>query len=162
MNTKEFLEMDYDTRVKKVNELLKKYDDDSLRKVSEFLGLSYSTFCKEMSKGDYVYIKRANQYFKFLREDSPQKQPLDYNKELEFLRNNIEHLAILINGNKNCELRLDSRIYTSDSSLVNKNLKINNAIYIEFINLCEKEFNYLKIQDLISQALVEFTYKYKK
>lgn len=160
MNTKEFLEMDYHIRAKKVNDMLQKYEGDSLKKVSEALCINYSTLCKEMAKGDYVYIKRDNKYYRFIRNsEEGSHTTTDYTIELNFIRNNLAKLETIITST-NTPFELDKRVYISDV-LVNKNIKISEDIYNEFVVICQTCFPYLKIQDIISQCLLIFINNYK-
>lgn len=57
MNKEEFYAIDPDVRVEHINKLLL---NRSLNDVAEEIGISPSTFSKEMTVGDYVYIKREN------------------------------------------------------------------------------------------------------
>ncbi|GAY78711.1 hypothetical protein NBRC111894_4265 [Sporolactobacillus inulinus] len=55
---------------------------------------------------------------------------------------------------------MDKSVYDPDVKLVTKSIKVNNEIYSRFITLCENEFPHLKLKDLISQALLDFTKSY--
>jgi len=155
LDTKEFLEMDHDVRVKKINTMLQEYEEYSLKKVSEVVGINYSTFCKEMARGDYVYIKRDNKYYKFIKDTNASFSHItNYTLELNFIRDNLAKLETLMSYT-NASFALDKRVYMSDS-LVNKNIKISENIYNEFIDICQTHYPYLKIQDIVSQCLLNF------
>lgn len=158
--------MDPDIRAEKINALLENSD---LRGVSQMLDIPYSTFTKEMQKGDYVYIARENKYFKFIRNKNDYvssksyiKGTEDYTEELAFLKENLEMLKKLVaNSEENKMLILDKAIYDTKAKFVNKNLKVNEAIYEKFSKLCESQFPHLKIQDIIAQSLLDFINKYQ-
>jgi DNA-binding transcriptional regulator YhcF (GntR family) len=128
MNTKEFLETSPDKRVITINAMLNKYENDSLRKVAEELKINYSTFCKEMAKGDYVYIKRDNKYYKFIRDTNNSLSDKNISNELEYLISNFNKLQKLIDSTENNYLILDKKVYSQPEQIVNKNIKINSLI----------------------------------
>ncbi|MCY1105141.1 hypothetical protein P5F80_10310 [Shouchella clausii] len=68
MNKDKFHTANSKDRVAIVNDLLKKEGFD-LQKVADALEMNYSTFTKLMQEDDYVYIKRENQYYKFVRDE---------------------------------------------------------------------------------------------
>lgn len=161
MNANQFYEMDTSKRVTIINKMLEKYESDALARVAEELGIRYGAFCKEMLKDDYVYIKRENKYYKFIREiEHHNKLKNDYLEELDFIRNNLQDLKSLVDRKKDISFVLDKKVYSSNK-VVNKTIKISEDIYEEFLSICEAKFNYLKIQDIISQCLLEFINKYK-
>ncbi|MDR6244940.1 hypothetical protein [Paenibacillus hunanensis] len=89
MNKESFFTMQYDKRAEEVNKLLQSL---SLEDVAKKIGVNYSTFTKEMQTGDYVFIKRDNCYYKFLRDPfiGPEKKQNELNsEELNFLKDNI-------------------------------------------------------------------------
>lgn len=65
MNKDKFSTMDVDKRAEEINKMLVNSD---LKVVAERLGIAYSSFTKLMQDGDFVYIARENQYFKFIRD----------------------------------------------------------------------------------------------
>lgn len=69
MNKDKFHTTSSKDRVAIVNDLLKNEGSD-LQKVADTLEMNYSTFTKLMQEDDYVYIKRENQYYKFVRDES--------------------------------------------------------------------------------------------
>jgi len=167
MNKDSFFTMDVDKRAEEINKMLVNSD---LKGVAESLGIAYSSFTKEMQKNDFVFIARENQYFKFIRDKEllgtakpSDKATTDFQEELTFIKENMETLKRLISTlDKSPTLVLDKEIYNSKAKYVNKNLKLNEAIYGEFSKLCENQFPYLKIQDLIAHSLLEFITKYQK
>jgi len=167
MNKDSFFTIDVDKRAEEINKMLVNSD---LKGVAEVLGLAYSTFTKSMQNGDYTYIARENQYFKFIRDKEllrtvkPSDIPnTEFQEELTFIKENMEILKRLISTlDESPILVLDKEIYDSKAKYVNKNLKLNEAIYEKFSNMCENQFPYLKIQDLIAHSLLEFINKYQK
>ncbi|WP_342545431.1 hypothetical protein [Lysinibacillus sp. FSL K6-4013] len=162
MNKDRFFTMDVDKRVEEINKMLVNSD---LKGVAEALGIAYSSFTKSMQSGDYTYIARENQYFKFIRDKEllgtvkpSTKATTGFQEELTFIKENIETLKRLISTiDESPTLVLDKEIYNSKARYVNKNLKLNEAIYEKFSKLCENQFPHLKVQDLIAQALLSFT-----
>lgn len=166
MNKDRFFTMNVDKRAEEINKMLVNSD---LKGVAEALSLPYSSFTKEMQKGDYVFIARENQYFKFIRDKeslgtvkSTDISTAGFQEELSFLRENFEILKRLVDtANESPTLVLDKEVYNSKSKYVNKNLKLNESIYERFSNMCENQFPHLKVQDLIAQSLLSFINEYQ-
>lgn len=166
MNKDRFFTMDVDKRADEINKMLINSD---LKGVAEKLGIAYSSFTKEMQKSDFVFIARENQYFKFIRDKEllgtvkpSDKATTGFQEELTFIKENIEALKRLISTlDESPTLVLDKEIYNSKAKYVNKNLKLNEAIYEKFSKLCENQFPHLKVQDLIAQSLLEFINTYQ-
>lgn len=167
MNKDRFFTMDVDKRAEEINKLLVNSD---LKGVADTLCIPYSSFTKEMQKGDFVYIARLNQYFKFIRdkESLGTEKPSDkaitgFQEELTFIKENMETIKSLVSTvNERPTLVLDKEIYNTKAKYVNKNLKLNENIYDKFSKLCDNQFPHLKIQDLIAHSLLEFIYKYQE
>ncbi|TKJ86063.1 hypothetical protein PaeCFBP13512_19710 [Paenibacillus sp. CFBP13512] len=161
MNKESFFTMQYDKRAEEVNKLLQSL---SLEDVAKKVGVNYSTFTKEMQAGDYVFIKRDNCYYKFLRDpfSAPEKKQNELNsEELNFLKENIEELRELIaNSNDKSILHLDPRIYSKNSPFSVKSIKMNEDIYGMFTSHCEENFPHFRLQDLVAQSLLDFIAKY--
>lgn len=161
MNKETFFTMQHDKRAEEVNKLLQSF---SLEEVAEKIGVSYSTFTKEMQAGDYVFIKRDNRYYKFLRDPysiPTKKPPVVDSEELNFLKENLEKLRKLVESNNDKSiLQLDQRIYSKNSQFLVKSIKMNEDIYGTFTQYCDEKFPHFRLQDLIAQSLLDFIEKY--
>ncbi|QCU20999.1 hypothetical protein BPGQ101_19675 [Bacillus altitudinis] len=147
-------------RVKTVNDLLKKEGYD-LQKVADHLGIKYSTFTKLMQEDDYVYIKRDNQYYKFVRDEKQIPETSTPDNELAYIKENFSILKSLIESKMdNNDFNLDKRIYRSSSKTATKNFRISDDIYTEFATTCKEEFPHLRLQNIIAQLLLDFTDQY--
>lgn len=160
MNKELFLAMSPDKRVEEVNKMLQ---TASLKEVADEIGIAYSTFLKEMTVGDYVYIQRDNRYYKFIRDVGVNPQfdsSEDYREELHFLRENIDTLKRLVNSGHRPPLILDKQIYSKSASFSNKSIKMNEEVYEKFTKHCSEHFPQFRLQDLIAQSLLDFIEKY--
>jgi len=161
MNKESFFTMQHDKRAEEVNKLLQSF---SLEEISEKIGVSYGSFTKEMQAGDYVFIKRDNRYYKFLRNplSMPTKiQPVVDSEEMSFLKENLERLRELVERkNDKSILVLDQRIYSKNSQFLVKSIKMNEDIYGMFTRYCDEKFPHFRLQDLIAQSLLDFIEKY--
>lgn len=161
MNKDKFHTANSKDRVAIVNGLLKKEGFD-LQKVADALEMNYSTFTKLMQEDDYVYIKRENQYYKFVRDEN--QIPTISTKtdsEIDYIMKNFSLLKSLIERYKqNGDFIIDKRIFRSTSKISSKNFRMSDDLYQNFIATCENEFPHLKIQDIIAQLLLDFTDKY--
>lgn len=160
MNKDKFLALNSKQRVAFVNELLKNKAFD-LQQVADHIGINYSTFTKVMQEDDFVYIKRENQYYKFVRDENAISSVNYYAEDLTaFLNENIDILKTIIEKHKsNDDFTIDKKIFAS--KLSTKTFRMPEELYQQFVRTCEKEFPHLKIQDIIAQLLSDFSDKYK-
>ncbi|HBJ01238.1 MAG TPA: hypothetical protein DDY89_11100 [Lysinibacillus sp.] len=160
MNKDKFLKLNNKDRVTFVNDLLKNKAFD-LQQVADHIGINYSTFTKVMQEDDFVYIKRENQYYKFVRDENAISSAENFENELTaFLNENLDTLKSMIDKHKrNDDFTIDKKIFAS--KLSTKTFRMPEELYQQFVRTCEKEFPHLKIQDIIAQLLSGFTDKYK-
>ncbi|KGR79848.1 hypothetical protein [Ureibacillus manganicus] len=161
MNKDKFLTTNSKNRVAIVNELLKREGFD-LQRVADALEINYSTFTKLMQEDDYVYIKRENQYYKFVRDEGQISTISNQsNSEMDYIKKNFPLLKSIIERYKhNDDFIIDKRIFRSTSKISSKNFRMPDDLYQNFVATCENEFPHLKIQDIIAQLLLDFTDKY--
>lgn len=121
MNKDSFSNLSSKQRVKIVNDFLIKEDFD-LQKVSDYLVMKYSTFTKLMQEDDYDYIKRDNQYYKYVRDKRQLTNiPQAYDGELAYLKADYDVLQSLMEQHKdNSDFLLDKRIFRSPSKIATK------------------------------------------
>ncbi|MDQ0215366.1 hypothetical protein J2S13_001779 [Oikeobacillus pervagus] len=162
MNKDSFTTMSSKERVAIVNDLLSK-DGFDLQKVADTLKLNYSTFTKLMQEDDYVFIKRDNQYYKFIRDENQiisVTAPKD--PELDYIKQNFLALKSLIEQSKNNnDFILDKRIFQSPK-FATKNFRMSDELYKQFVKTCKEHFPQYKLQDIIAQLLFNFNEKYSK
>lgn len=156
MNKDKFLKLNNKDRVAFVNDLLKNKAFD-LQQDADHIGINYSTFTKVMQEDDFVYIKRENQYYKFVRDEKVISSVENSEDELTaFLNENLDTLKSIIDRhNRNGNFTIDKKIFAS--KLSTKTFRMPEELY----QTCEKEFPHLKIQDIIAQLLLNFSEKYK-
>ncbi|MFD2618378.1 hypothetical protein [Terrilactibacillus laevilacticus] len=164
MTFDEFEKMDVIKRVLMVNDMLGKEKTDALKNVAAKLQLNYSSFTKEMRNGGFNYNQAKRQYEKVISIEEYQKVRSglgteDKNEVLFYLAEHFEELKRLLSDSDNM-LVLDKQVYDPNSKLAVKSIKVNNDIYEQFINLCEAQFPHLKLKDLVTQALLDFTRNY--
>lgn len=162
MDKDSFFTMTPERRVQEVNRLLQKYE---LKEIAALIGIPYSTFTKEMRKGDYFYHQSDRKYYRFIRDEDEKSIKGKYgdSEVLSFIQENFDTLKSLIqNYQSSSFLLLDERVYRSNANFVNKSIKMNSEIYEEFSKFCEDNYPQYRLQDLIAQALIDFINKYKK
>lgn len=158
MKKVDFSTMNIHERVELVNELLRK-DNNNLRDVAKILNLNYSSFTKAMLEGDYVYVRRYNQYYPFIKEPNSMTQN-NVNgtcKELDFIKENFTTIKQIVDKEKKNipQFTIDKRLFESSNS-VTKNFRISPDLYDNFTKVCNEHYAYLKIQDIIAQLLLNF------
>lgn len=163
MNKDNFLSLSSKERVAYINDLLKN-KSLSLQEIADQLQISHSSLTKLLQQDDYVYIKRDNSYFKFIRDESQIKTDSTVEDEVTlFLKENFEQLkAIVAKHNSNDDFTIDKSIFKSTAKQSVKTFRIPEDLYQKFVETCEKEFPHLKLQDIITQLLVDFTNKYDR
>jgi bifunctional pyridoxal-dependent enzyme with beta-cystathionase and maltose regulon repressor activities len=156
-----FMKMKPNERVKEINKLLQKHE---LKEVASMMDIPFSTFCKEMRKGDFFYSQSDRKYFHFIRDENHQRNKNIEYDEINFISENIEVLKELIENFKGSlsQMVISEKIYNNASTYVMKTFKLNNDVYEDFYNLCHQKYPHIRIQDLTGQALHEFTTKYSK
>ncbi|WP_339197701.1 hypothetical protein [Aeribacillus sp. FSL k6-2211] len=160
MDKDTFFTMTPEERVKKVNELLQKYE---LKEIADLIGIPYSTFTKEMRKDDYFYHQTDRKYYRFIRDEKNIKGKYSDSEVLSFIQENFDTLKSLIQNYKSSSfLLLDERVYRSNANFVNKSIKMNSEIYEEFSKFCEDNYPQYQLQHLVAQALIDFMNKYKR
>ncbi|MBQ7232431.1 MAG: hypothetical protein IJX07_04295, partial [Bacillales bacterium] len=82
-----------------------------LQQVAAHIGMNYSSFTKAMQEGDYVYIKRENLYYKFVRDENFIIHNHTVEDEVTLcLKENFELLkAIVTKYNANDDFSIDKR-----------------------------------------------------
>jgi hypothetical protein len=160
MNKDNFTTISSKQRVQIVNDLLQKEGND-LQLVADTLGIKYSTFTKLMQEDDYVYIKRLAKYCKFVQDDNLIiENPSSESDEIAYIKQNFSIIVSLVERMKdNDDFTLDKRIFRS-SNPVMKNFRISDEVYKQFVATCEQQFPHLRIQDIISQLILNFVDQY--
>jgi len=160
LNKDEFYSIEPDVRVNHINKMLL---NRSLNEVAKEIGIPSSSFSKEMTNGDYVYIKRENQYYKFVRDLKDLQSSVTDNDTMLYLNQNIETIKKVISlFQHHTPLILDEKIYSKQLSYTTKSLKMNDNVYSEFTDFCKSNYPTYRLQDLIAQALLDFIQKYGK
>lgn len=78
------------------------------------------------------------------------------NEDLAYLLEHIDILKKLITTYEENVFILHPQIYAKNNSYSIKSIKVNDHIYHQFTEMWEDRFSYLKLQDLLSQCLIEF------
>lgn len=160
MNKEEFNAIDPDERIEHINKMLQ---NRSINEVAEEIGISPSRFCKEMTTGDYVYIKRENKYYKFVRDKNSVKPTVSTDTANAFIEMNLNTLRKIVSLYQyQVPLILDEKVYNKNAEFINKNFRLNSAIYEELNRFWESDYPSYRLQDLIGQAFLEFIQKYRK
>ncbi|QDP39363.1 hypothetical protein [Radiobacillus deserti] len=158
MDREKFLALVPARKIEEVNDMLKR---STLKEIANMLGYAYSTFTTEMRNGgEYQYNKKNKQYVRV------ESMGIDSKEEGEvsvFIKENMESLKHLIERYKSNQLLLlDGRIYSNRAKFESKTIKMNEEVYETFSNFCKENYPQFKTQDLIAQALLDFTRKYRR
>lgn len=84
------------------------------------------------------------------------ENPSSESDEITFIKQNFSIIVSLVERMKdNNDFALDKRIFRS-SNPVMKNFRISDEVYKQFVATCEQQFPHLRIQDIISQLILNF------
>lgn len=163
MNKQELLSMKEEERVKVINEMLLEKGVTKVEDVANKIGISASNLGKIMTQeGLYCCSRSFKQYVP--RERNDFNVTLDKNEVVKYLQENYHAIKKLIDRELKTEsdkvLVLSPKVVQSSSEYVVRNTKVGKSVNEQFTKLCEEKFSYLKMQDLLAQAMLEFTEKY--
>ncbi|AOM82064.1 hypothetical protein [Salisediminibacterium beveridgei] len=158
MNKDQFFSMDPHVRVKKINKLM---ENNSLEEVAESIGVARSSFSKEMQKEDYVYIKRYNQFFRFVRDQdaSPSFNQVNQNETMQFIEDHKKDFERLFLNMRGKRVDIDPTIYDNNTKVITKSIRIREHVYQDFQTFCQSNWPQFNVQDLLAQSLIEFMHK---
>jgi len=166
MNQEEFQKMDLIERVELVNSYLANEIEDPLKRVSEKLQMNYGTFCKEMRRGGYSFNQSRKQYEKTLSIEEFKEIEKYLNKNgdsddvVQFIKDHFDELQSLLKVHSE-QLVLNPVVYDPNIETVTKTVQISSKVYNDFSNLCTTKFGHIRLKDVYSQCLYEFTERYK-
>lgn len=167
MDTQKFMSLSMLEKVEVVNKMLGEETENHLKNVAKNLGLSPSTFSKIMrDNSSYQYNQTSKRYDRLLTLDE-YKQYLqsesntDKTQEsIQFVSNHIDELKQLLQAYSN-QLILNPKVYNPNSKTITKTVQVNADIYEEFTNLWATHYPHLRLRDIISQCLLDFTKTYQ-
>lgn len=160
MNKQELLSMSEDERVMVINDMLKEDSVTKVEDVANRIGMSSSSLGKLMTEGSYCYSRAFKQYV--LRESK--KVTMDKNEIVKYIQENYQTIKRLVEKetkNENNVLVLSQEVVQVNSEYVIRNTKVPKNVNDQFTKLCEEKYQYLKLQDILGQAMWEFIEKYR-
>ena len=191
MNSTDFKELDIESKVKYVNELLQQ--GDSVDNIRTTLGIGKNYIANTFAKGGYKLNRNINQYIKGdnvvtnttnivkqnIKPSEPKKETNNINtkdsyyKALEGQIKDIQKQINLIN-NRLDNNSITTNVVTDTTSIIHSSIdsydrndtksshyRIYTDIQEEFKKFCKDNRQY-KVQDIISSAIKEYLDKYNK
>ena len=126
-----------------------KFDAD----VNEFLFIGDNNLnVTTVTKDNTIINKRVNEEKKITKKEDTKYIELE--QRIKALEDLVLHSNTTVNNN----FIMDSRV---SKDVLTRSIKVDKQIIRDFTNLCETKLAMYSKQDLISQALLEFTDKYK-
>lgn len=191
MNSTDFKELDIESKVKYVNELLQQ--GDSVDNIRTTLGIGKNYIADKFGKGGYKLNRNINQYIKCddvvtnttnvvkqnIKPSEPKKETNNINTKDSYykaLEGQIKDLQKQINliNNRLDNNSITTNVVTDTTSIIHSDIdKLRNTdttsshyriykdIQEEFKAFC-KEHKQYKVQDIISSAIKEYLDKYNK
>lgn len=187
MDGEQFKELDIESKVKYINELLEQ--GDSVDNIRMTLGVGKNYIANIFKKHGYTLNRNINQYVssndvstnttnvsiestdKAINKSKKVNNTNTKDDKYKTLEGQIKDLQKQIDIINN---RLDTNVATDTTSILhssidnydtkdtlNRNYRIYNDIYNEFTTFC-KEHRQYKVQDIISSAIKEYLDKYNK
>lgn len=191
MNSTDFKELDIESKVKYVNELLQQ--GDSVDNIRTTLGIGKNYIADKFGKGGYKLNRNINQYIKcddvvtnttnvvkqnikpsetkketnnINTKDSYYKalegQIKDLQKQINLINNRLDNNSITTNVVTDTTSIIHSSIDSYDrNDTTSSHYRIYTDIQEEFKKFCKDNRQY-KVQDIISSAIKEYLDKYNK
>ncbi|WP_102694001.1 hypothetical protein [Rummeliibacillus pycnus] len=157
MNEVEFRSLVAEERVKYVNDYLMK--NMKLKEVAINLGIAYSSMTSLLNKDGYRYSRQQKQYVPL--EGNDNKGEHKEEDVLLYIKENEATLRRIIEFYNSASLIISPKVYDNGAKFVTKNFKINTAILNEFQTLMSEKYPQYRLQDAISQAILDFIGRYK-
>lgn len=152
----EYRKLSVEDQVNWLNEELQKQE---LKKIAAELGMSTSTLTNGIRAAGYKFDRAAKQYvIATLNSINEDKQLMAY------LHEHFAELQMLVEMQRfevNQDVKLDKRIGSMNAKYVAKSIKVQDNIYEEFEELYKTKFHQWKMQDVMTQMMLEFVEKYK-
>lgn len=152
----EYRKLSVEDQVNWLNEELQKQE---LKKIAAELGMSTSTLTNGIRAAGYKFDRAAKQYvIATLNSINGDKQLMAY------LHEHFAELQMLVEMQRfevNQDVKLDKRIGSMNAKYVAKSIKVQDNIYEEFEELYKTKFHQWKMQDVMTQMMLEFVEKYK-
>ena len=168
MSGNEFKDLDIESKVKYVNELLQQ--GDSVDNIRTTLGIGKNYIANTFAKGGYKLNRNINQYIKcdddINTKDSYYKalegQIKDLQKQINLINNRLDNNSITTNVVTDTTSIIHSSIDSYDrNDTKSSHYRIYTDIQEEFKKFCKDNRQY-KVQDIISSAIKEYLDKYNK
>lgn len=191
MNSTDFKELDIESKVKYVNELLQQ--GDSVDNIRTTLGIGKNYIANTFAKGGYKLNRNINQYIKCddvvtnttnvvkqnIKPSEPKKetnnintkdsyykalegQIKDLQKQINLINNRLDNNSITTNVVTDTTSIIHSSIDSYDrNDTKSSHYRIYTDIQEEFKKFCKDNRQY-KVQDIISSAIKEYLDKYNK
>lgn len=191
MNSTDFKELDIESKVKYVNELLQQ--GDSVDNIRTTLGIGKNYIADKFGKGGYKLNRNINQYIKCddvvtnttnvvkqnIKPSEPKKetnnintkdsyykalegQIKDLQKQINLINNRLDNNSITTNVVTDTTSIIHSSIDSYDrNDTTSSHYRIYTDIQEEFKKFCKDNRQY-KVQDIISSAIREYLDKYNK
>ncbi|MBM7578245.1 hypothetical protein [Jeotgalibacillus terrae] len=158
INEVQFRNLTTNERVNYFNEELK-HSGKTVDEAAKELGLSSSTVSLLMRKDGYRYCRMTKQYIQ--QEEKNTSSRTTQEEFLKYLFENEEILRKVIGTTATKRMIVDESIYYQNDSFVSKTLKIKGNTFKEFQTLLKDKYPQYRMQDMLTQALIDFIHKYK-
>jgi len=155
LSIEEFLSLEIEDQL---NWLNKQRAIKQLKVIEAELGAKAYVIEKPIKHAGYKYDSTLKKYVL----QSGKHIPVD-NDTLEYIEQHLTTIKSLVQRAENVS---DSNVITIDKLILNnriyksKGLKIQEDVYMRFVELYQKQYQQYKMQDIISQALLEFCWRY--
>ncbi len=157
VNRFEYRKLPVEEQVNWINEELRKQE---LKNIAAELGMSISTLTNGIRAAGFKFDRTAKQYvIDTLNKIDEDKQIMAY------LHEHFAELQMLVEMQcfkVNQDVKLDKRIGSIGAKYVAKSVKVQDNIYEEFEELYKTKFHQWKMQDVMTQMMLDFVEKYKK
>ncbi|MDE0582031.1 hypothetical protein ON064_03095 [Planococcus sp. A6] len=158
MNEIKFRKLSSEEQVLWVNQRLQD-TGNKVEEVAKEISISSSSLSSLMKEGGCRYSRAKKQYVSI--EVSQQSKKANQEEFLNYLVENAGIIHKIIDESSSKQLVFDSSIYQTDDTFTSKTVKIKTNTLDEFQTLLKDKYPQFRFQDMLTQAIIDFTKKYK-
>lgn len=157
MVIEEYLSLDIDDQLKWLN---KQRATKKLKIIEAELGAKAYVIEKPIKHAGYKYDNNLKRYV--LQQVNRVPQDSDALEYIEQHFATIKSLVQQLDGSEYSKVMMIDKLILNNRVYKSKGLKVQEDVYMRFVELYKQQYQQYKLQDIISQALLEFCQRYKE
>ncbi len=157
MVIEEYLDLDIEDQLKFLN---KQRATKLMKVIAEELGAKPYVIEKPIKSAGYKYDHDKKKYV--LQEVNQSQQENDVMQYFEQHFDTLKSLVQQVEESSYSNTMIIDRVILKNRVYKSKGLKVQEDVYTRFVELYKQQYQQYKLQDIISQAILEFCQRYEK